>query len=207
MFLQRSLGKSPTRAERKIIPAFLFFLLATWLNLAENLQLLIATGKHFHLSLLRSCTNCHRKAENNTNIFWLCTDLYHMNSLVHRKHHDISIWGEDIHLSGERCLMSKVILFSGFWKTLQKPPSAQTPFNPLTFLERQKRDHLFRTLHLVNELCDYNSGEYKALKSLLQIKHWSRQIPGAFQRRFLCSLEAAHQSQAPILTRQWFNMT
>lgn len=111
MFLQRSLGKSPTRAERKIIPVFLFFLLATWLNLAENLQLLIAAGKHFHLSLLRSCTNCHREAENNANIFWLCTDLYHMNSLVHRKHHAMSIWGEDIHLSGERCLMSKVILF------------------------------------------------------------------------------------------------
>lgn len=36
-----------------------------------------------------------------------------MNSLVHTKHCDISILGEDIHLSGERCLISKVIIF--FW--------------------------------------------------------------------------------------------
>lgn len=109
-------------------------------------------------------------------------------------------------LSGEKIFIFLVkdascprsFCFSGCWKALQEPQSARTPFNPLTFLERQKRHHLFRALLLVNELCDYSSGEYKALKSLLQIKPWIRQIPGAFQRRFCwCSLGAAHQSQAP----------
>lgn len=35
-----------------------------------------------------------------------------MNSLVHIKHHDISILEENIHLSGERYLISKVIVVS-----------------------------------------------------------------------------------------------